>query len=151
MERLLIAVVLVLLAVVVAVVLQRRRPSPPVTTEWNIPAQLDRSDVARPDAAWLVAVFTSSTCDTCAEVWAKSRHLDAGPDGPVVAQEIEVTADRELHRRYAIDAVPLVLFADADGVVVRNFLGPVATADLWAALAEVRRGTDALPAPLDDR
>ncbi len=138
MERLLIALVLVMVAVVVAVVLQRRKPAPPADTQWNIPVQLDRRDFARPDADWLVAVFTSGTCDTCADVWAKAQHLDAGADGPVVAQEIEVGAEPELHRRYGIDAVPLVLLAGPDGVVVRHFLGPVVTADLWAAVAEAR-------------
>lgn len=142
MERSLIALALVVVAVVIALVLQRRRPSPPVTTEWHVPVQLDRSDFARPDAPWLVAVFTSSTCDTCAEVWSKAHHLDAGPDGPVVAQEIEVQADPALHRRYAIDAVPLVLLADSSGVVARHFLGPVTTADLWAALADARAGAE---------
>lgn len=138
MERVLVAVVLVSVAVAVAVVLQRRKPSPPTDSEWNIPVQLDRQDFARPEAEWLVAVFTSSTCDSCAEVWSKAQHLDAGIDGPVVAQEIEVGAEPELHRRYGIDAVPLVLLADVDGVVVRHFLGPVAAADLWAAIAESR-------------
>ncbi|MFM8862410.1 MAG: hypothetical protein ACKOIA_08170 [Acidimicrobiia bacterium] len=141
MDRLLIALALVAVAVVVAVVLQRRRPAPPVTTDWHIPVQLDRSDFARPSAPWLVAVFTSSTCDTCAEVWAKAQHLDTGPDGPVVAQEIEAQAEPDLHRRYAIDAVPLVLLVDDRGVVGRHFLGPVVTADLWAALAELRAGS----------
>jgi hypothetical protein len=142
MERLLIALTLVAVAIVIALVLQRRRPAPPSTTEWHVPVQLDRSDFARPEAPWLVAVFTSSTCDTCADVWSKALHLDAGPDGPVVAQEIEVQADSALHRRYAIDAVPLVLLADPSGIVVRHFLGPVTTADLWAALAEVRAGDE---------
>ena len=138
MERVVIALVLVVLAVVVAIVLQRRKPAPPSGAEWNIPVQLDRKDFVRPDAEWLVAVFTSATCDTCAGVWSKAQHLDAGPDGPVAVQELEVTADAELHRRYGIDAVPLVLLADTDGVVVRHFVGPVGAAELWAAIAEAR-------------
>ncbi len=119
MERLLIAAVLVGLAVVVAGFLQRRKPAPPADTEWNIPVQLDRRDFLRPDAPWLVAVFTSSSCDACAGVWSKAMHLDAGPDGPVCAQELEA-------------------IADADGVVQRHFLGPVTATDLWAAVAEAR-------------
>lgn len=140
MERLLLAAALAMVAIAIALVLQRRRPAPPVTSEWHVPVQLVRSDFARPDAPWLVAVFTSSTCDTCAEVWSKAQHLDSGPDGPVVVQEIEVQAEPELHRRYAIDAVPLVVLADPAGVVIRHFIGPVTTADLWSALAEVRAG-----------
>lgn len=138
MERLLIAAVLVVIAIVVAIVLQRRKPAPPSDSEWNIPVQLDRRDFARPDAPWLVAVFTSSTCDACDGVWSKAQHLDAGPDGPVCVQELEAIASADIHRRYGIDAVPLVLIAGADGVVQRHFLGPVTATDLWAAVAEVR-------------
>jgi len=138
MERLFIAAALVCLAVVVAVLLQRRKPAPPADTEWNIPVQLDRRDFLRPDAPWLVAVFTSATCDACSGVWSKAVHLDAGAGGPVCAQEVEAIADAEIHRRYGIDAVPLVLIADAEGVVQRHFLGPVTATDLWAAVAELR-------------
>lgn len=138
MERILIAGVLIVVAVVVAIVLQRRKPAPPTGTEWNVPVQLDRSEFSRPDAPWLVAVFTSSTCDACAGVWSKAVHLEAGPDGPVCVQELEAVVDAEIHRRYGIDAVPLVLIVDADGIVRQHFIGPVTATDLWAAVAEVR-------------
>lgn len=138
MERLLIAVVLVAVAVIVAFILQRRKPAPPADREWTIPVQLDRRDFSRPEAPWLVAVFTSSTCDACSGVWSKAVHLDAGPEGPVAVQELEAIEQAEIHRRYGIDAVPLVLIADADGVVQRHFIGPVTATDLWAAVAEVR-------------
>jgi hypothetical protein len=138
MDRLSVALVLVGIAVVVALLLQRRKPAPPSGQNWNIPVQLDRSDFARPDAAWLVAVFTSSTCETCSGVAAKAAALDAGGSGPVAVQTIEAAAEAELHRRYGIDAVPLVLIADSEGVVVKHFLGPVTATDLWAAVAEAR-------------
>jgi hypothetical protein len=51
---------------------------------------------------------------------------------------VEVTAEPELHRRYGIDAVPLVLIADHAGIVRSHFLGPVTATDLWAAVAEAR-------------
>lgn len=138
MERVLIALVAVVVAAVVAFVLQRRRPAPPTNDGWNVPAQLDRRDFARPESPWLVAVFTSATCDTCAGVAAKAAALDGGEGSPVCVQEIEVSTDAELHRRYAIDAVPLVLLADHEGVVVWHSLGPVTATDLWAAVAEAR-------------
>ncbi len=149
MERLLIAIVLVALAVVVAVVLQRRKPAPPADTEWNVPVQLDRRDFFRPDAPWLVAVFTSSTCDACAGVWSKAIDLDAGPESPVCVQELEAVEDAEIHRRYGIDAVPLVLIANGEGVVQRHFIGPVTATDLWAAVAEVRV-PGSTPGPCDN-
>ncbi len=135
MERLIIAAVLIVIAVGVAILLQRRRPSPPTGTEWNIPAQLDRRDFRSPEAPWLVAVFTSATCDACSDVAMKA---DALRSAVVEVQELEVSADADLHRRYGIDAVPLVLIAGADGVVARHFLGPVTATDLWAAVAEAR-------------
>ena len=52
----------------------------------------------------------------------------------VAVQEVEYSASAELHRRYRIDAVPLVLLADDRGVVRANFIGPVTATDLWAAL-----------------
>ena len=130
-----VALVLVLAAVIVAVVLQRRRPAPPTAKVWNIPAQLDRADFNEPSTPWLVAVFTSSTCTACSDVAMKASALISDV---VAVQELEVVADAELHRRYGIDAVPLVLIVDGEGVVVRHFLGPVTATDLWAAMAEAR-------------
>lgn len=138
MDRVVIALALVAVAVAVAVVLQRRRPDAPARPAFSVPVQVDRDDFARPDAPWLVAVFTSATCETCAGMWEKARQLDADGAGPVAVQQLEVTAAPEVHRRYGIDAVPLVLIVDADGVVVRHFLGPVTATDLWAAVAEAR-------------
>ena len=75
MERVLIAAAIVVVAVVVALVARRRRPDPPTQPGRAIPAQLDRHDFERPDAAWLVAVFTSATCDSCADVVSKAAVL----------------------------------------------------------------------------
>lgn len=136
MERAVTAIVLAGVVLIVAWAVQRRKgPDAPVRTGWAVPQQLDRGDFDRPEAAWLVAVFTSATCDSCAGVWDRARHLDS----PVVAvQEVEHVARRDLHDRYAIEAVPTTLVVDAAGVVVRSFLGPVTATDLWAAVAEAR-------------
>jgi hypothetical protein len=85
----------------------------------------------------LVAVFTSVTCDACAATVAKAQAL-ASPS--VAVAEVELGAEPELHRRYAIDAVPLLVLADAEGVVRASFVGPPSATDLWAAVAEVRDG-----------
>ena len=130
-----IAVVLVVLAVVVALVLERRRPDAPTQARWAVPSQLDRSDFTRPDAPWLVAVFTSATCDSCAQVVAKARPLESTE---VAVEEIEFSADADLHRRYGIDAVPCIVVADAEGSVRASHIGPATATDLWATLAEVR-------------
>jgi len=138
-DRLLLTIGLSLLTVAVVAVLQRRRRSrtPVEVRTWNVPAIVQRADFDRPDAPWLVVVFTSATCDVCAEVWRRAAVL-GGDDGEVVVQEVEAVRDRGLHERYRIDAVPLVLVADEDGTVCRHFLGPVRAPDLWGALAELR-------------
>lgn len=135
-ERIVLAVALGLAAVAVAALLQRRqRPAAPVRTGWSVPAQVDRADFERPDAPWLVAVFTSGTCSSCAAVWQRAEPLASDS---VAVQEVEHTRDRSLHERYAIDAVPATLVVDGDGVVVASFIGPVTATDLWAAVAEAR-------------
>lgn len=136
MERLIVVAVVGIVAVVVAYVVGRRQPPAPVRTGYNVPAQLHRPDFARPEAEWLVAVFTSATCSTCAGVWGKARVLESDA---VATQELEVSAARELHDRYRIDGVPTTVVADRDGVVRASFLGPVTATDLWAALAELRQ------------
>jgi hypothetical protein len=136
MERIALTVVLAALALAVAAVVQRRqRPDAPVRTGYTVPAQVDRQDFTHPEAPWLVAVFTSATCTTCQGVWERAQPLES----PLVAvQEIEYRADRALHDRYAIDAVPTTLVLDTEGVVTASFVGPVTATDLWAAVAEAR-------------
>jgi thioredoxin-related protein len=136
MVQILVAVVLVVVAVAVAAVLRRRRqPEAPTQGGWTTPTQLDRADFARPDASWLIAVFSSGTCNVCADIVSKAQVM-AAPD--VAVQEVEYASAKALHRRYRIDAVPLVVLADAEGVVRASFIGPVSATDLWAAFAEAR-------------
>lgn len=136
-ERVLVALALAGLAVAVAVVIQRRqRHAAPVRTGYDVPDQLDRQDFDRPEAPWLVAVFTSATCRTCSGVWEKARHLASDE---VAAQEVEVGDRGDLHQRYRIEAVPTTVVADGEGVVRAAFLGPVTATDLWAAVAELRQ------------
>ena len=138
MQQVLIALVLVVAAAGVAAVLRRRSAAaaPSQPRSFAVPAQLDRSDFARPEAPWLVVVFTSATCESCALVAEKARVVDC-PD--VVVQDAEFGRDRRLHERYSIDAVPTVVVADAAGVVRAGFVGPVSATDLWAAVAEARQ------------
>lgn len=136
MPQVLIAVAIAVLVVAIALVLQRRRPvAPPTQPRHHIPVQLDRADFERSDAPFLVVVFTSTTCHVCADVARKAEVLASAS---VAVQIVEYGADRALHERYRIDAVPALLLADGDGVVRSSFLGPVTATDLWVAVAEVR-------------
>ncbi len=131
-------VAVVAVALIVAELVRRRgRPDAPTqpVTGYTAPAQLDRSDFEGGDREWLVALFTSATCDTCAETVARASVL--GSDAVAVC-EVEVSQHPELHRRYGIEAVPIVAIADSEGVVRRSFVGPVSATHLWAAVAEVR-------------
>lgn len=135
-ERALLALVLAVAAGVVALVLRRRQQTEaPTQPSFHAPAQLDRREFARPEAPWLVALFSSATCDSCALMREKVAALASDA---VAVDDVEVGARHEVHRRYAIDAVPIVCMADADGVVRASFVGPVSATDLWAAVAEAR-------------
>ena len=135
MDRLLIAGAIVVVALVVALIARRRRPDAPTQPAGQVPTQLDRHDFERPDAPWLVAVFTSATCDTCAEVVAKAAVLASEE---VAVTDVEWQSRRSVHDRYRIDRVPLLVIADRDGVVRASFAGPVTATDLWAAVAAAR-------------
>ena len=135
MDRLLIAAAIVVVAVVVALIVKRRRPDAPTQPAGRVPTQLDRADFERPDAPWLVAVFTSATCATCADVVAKAAVLASDE---VAVTDVEWQSQRGVHDRYRIDGVPLLVIADREGVVRGSFAGPVTATDLWAAVAAAR-------------
>jgi hypothetical protein len=123
-------------AIVAATVIRKRtRVDPPTQVPYTVPTQVDRNDFDRPEAPWLVVAFSSATCSSCEDAWQKCRQLES----PVVAvQEVEVGDRKDLHDRYAIEAVPMILVADDEGDVRASFIGAPTAADLWAALAELR-------------
>lgn len=133
--RLLIAAAIVAVVLAVALVARRRRPAPPPRAVYPVPRQLDRADFPRADAPWLVAYFWSRTCASCLGLGPKVAALESVD---VAVAALEATDDQALHRRYAIAAIPMILVADAEGVVQRAFVGAVTATDLWAAVAEAR-------------
>ena len=135
MIRFIIVGVVVVVALLANLWQRKRQVDAPTQGASEVPSQIDRSDFLRPDAPWIVLAFTSATCQTCSDIERKVRVLETNS---VAIQILEYTAERELHERYKVDAVPTVLMADANGVVQANFLGPVSATDLWAALARAR-------------
>lgn len=134
--RLLLAAGLVAVAVGIAAVLRRRQQrSAPSQPTYGAPSQLDRADFPAAVTEWLVVVFTSASCHTCADVAAKAMALASRH---VSVIEAEFGVNRELHKRYHIDAVPTMVLCDGAGVVRAGFMGPVSATDLWAAVAEAR-------------
>jgi len=134
-ERLILLAVVAVVAGLAAAFLQRRPSDAPVRTGWSVPEQLDRADFSDPSTAWLVAVFTSATCDSCTGVLTRALPLASNQ---VVVQEVEAKRDKDLHDRYRIEAVPMVAIVNAEGVVVEHHLGPVTATHLWGSLAEAR-------------
>ena len=135
MIRFVIVGVVVVIALLANLWQRKRQVDAPTQGATEVPSQIDRSDFVRPETPWIVLAFTSATCQTCSDIERKVRVLETNS---VAIQILEYTAERELHERYKIDAVPAVLMADANGVVQANFLGPVSATDLWAALARAR-------------
>jgi thioredoxin-related protein len=135
--QLLIGVVVVVVAIAIGLLLRQRQavdvPTQPV---YEAPAQLDRADFPAAGAEqWLVVVFSSATCTTCADVVRKAKVLESRH---VAVVDAEFSAARDLHAKYHIDGVPIVVVADHDGVVRTSFVGPMSATDLWAAVAEAR-------------
>ncbi len=136
MERLAVAVALALVAVAVAAVVRRRTaPAKPTRTGHTVPDHLDRADFARPEAPWLVVEFSSTSCLSCAGTWEKVAPL-ASDD--VAVEDVSYQSRRDLHDRYGIEGVPVVLVVDGAGEVRASFVGQPPTADLWAAVASLR-------------
>ncbi len=133
--RLLVALVVIVAAVIAARLLERRRPAPPTRDAYPVPAQLDRLDFPRPDAPWLLVLFSSRTCDSCRPMAERVAALESDT---VATVDVEAFAEKELHRRYRIDGVPMVVLADAEGVVRAGFVGSVYAWELEEALAADR-------------
>lgn len=129
------AVVIGAVAVLAAQVLRSRKPEPPTQAQWTIPQQLDRADFDRPEAEWIVALFTSTTCESCERMTAKAEVLRSDA---VAVDVVDYQSKPDVHKRYGIDAVPTLVIAGRDGVVGRSFVGPATATDLWAAVAELR-------------
>lgn len=126
-----------LLAVIALIAwrLRKRAPNAPPRDAYPVPRQLDRADFDRPDAPWLVAYFSSATCGACQNLGPKVALL-ACTD--VCVADCSFEQHRNLHHRYEIAAIPMILIADHQGVVHKAFVGATSATDLWAAVAEVR-------------
>jgi hypothetical protein len=136
LTRVVIAAAILAVALAVAWWLRRRRPEGPPRDAYPVPRQLDRRDFPRPDAAWLVAYFSSEACASCQGLGPKVAALESPA---IVTCELDFVARRDLHERYDISAIPMIVVADAEGVVRRAFVGATTATDLWASLAELRQ------------
>ena len=136
MARTLIALGVIAGALAVAWLYRRYRPSTPTAPTYSVPTRLERWDFAQPNTEWLLAVFTSKTCSTCAAVIKAAESL---ADDALAVQEVEFRRHGELHRRYTVDAVPLAVLADRTGAVCASLAGPATEAELSALVASARQ------------
>ena len=120
MITLLVVIGAVVVAGGIAFLVNRRGPDAPSTPRFAAPQQLDRADFDDPSRPWLLALFSSSTCLSCHD--ARSM-LSEVTFGSVVVQDLPVETDKPIHDRYGVDAVPIVVLADRDGVVRWSWLG----------------------------
>jgi hypothetical protein len=127
MLRLAVAAAIVALAAGIAWWLRRRRPAAPPRDAHPLPRQLDRRDFPAPHAPWLVAYFSSTTCDSCRGL---GERVAALASAAVAVAEVEFKAQRALHSRYRISAIPMILVADHEGVVRHGFVGAPPTDEL---------------------
>ena len=56
----------------------------------------------------------------------------------VVVQEVPAESAGDLHDRYQVDAVPMLVVADGDGLVRAHHLGPSSPGELRAVLEKAR-------------
>ena len=134
--RVVVAVAILAVAIAIAWWLEHRRAvAPPSQGRAVVPQQLDRNDFPRPDASWLVVLFTSRHCDSCAGLLDKALPLASDEVGVV---EVEDTLQPELHERYHLDAAPITVLVDREGVTRGSFVGAFSAPDLWSDVAELR-------------
>ena len=112
--------VIALSAFGISTLANRRVPDRPSVPKSILPYQLDRSDFNDSDVEWIFVLFTSDTCDACVSVLNKVSKISL-PN--VVVQNIDYATQKSLHIRYEIDAVPILLLADRNGIVQWSFAG----------------------------
>ena len=106
----------------------------------GVPGHVDRTDFPKPDASWLVVLFSAGSCASCDDVAAKVRVLASVA---VAVAEVDSERDRDRFSRYDIDSVPTIVVADRSGVVVAHHVGPISATDLWSMVNDAR-ANDAL-------
>tara|TARA_B100001029_G_C14996977_1_gene415620 strand:+ start:304 stop:711 length:408 start_codon:yes stop_codon:yes gene_type:complete len=107
-------------AIVVAYIANNRHTDSPSVPKSSLPVQVDRNDFDLPDMKWLLAFFSSESCSSCIQV---REILNKITLNSIHVQEISFPREKNLHTRYAINSVPIVLIANLDGVVIWSYAG----------------------------
>jgi len=122
MSRLIVLVVLSCGASLAAILLKKLNYRNFVTSGWSIPGHLSREDFGFLDEPWLVVIFSSESCETCKPVVTKGMKLASLG---IAIEEVAAETNKDLHEKYDIDAVPMLLLVDKFGVVRSSHLGSI--------------------------
>ena len=121
MSRLIVLALISFGASLAAVLLRKLNYRNFVTSGYSVPGHLSREDFGFLKEPWLVVIFSSASCETCKPVVTESMKLTSLG---IAIQEITAETNRDLHEKYDIDAVPMLLLVDKFGVVRSSHLGP---------------------------
>lgn len=130
-------IAIVLLVGIIFLITSRRKSSQTFETTYEAPTKIDRTDFPENQADTLVALFTSKTCGSCADVISKAKILESEYVS-IALIDFEDAKSKKLHEKYQIEAVPTIAVCDINGVVSYSNVGPVTATDLWAGVARVR-------------
>ena len=84
-------------------------------------------------------VWTSASAHELAQMLSDDLvRLGSSNSQCAVLADIEYHDHRDLHERYGVEAVPIVVIVDAEGVTRASFAGTATATDLWAKVAELR-------------
>lgn len=135
--RIVLVIAIVVTAAGLAWLMERRRASrtKPVATTAAVPPQIDRTDFVRPEAEWLVVLFSSEACESCA---AMAQRIAALASDAVAVVDVEYSRSRSIHEKYGIDAVPVLGVYDRAGVARATFVGTTDTATLIDTIHNLR-------------
>ena len=107
-------------AIIVAYIANNRRTDSPSVPKSSLPIQVDRNDFNMPGMKWLLVFFSSESCSSCIQV---REILSEIPLNSIHIQEVSFPQEKNLHTRYAINSVPIVLIANLEGVVIWSYAG----------------------------
>ena len=107
-------------AISVAYIANNRRTDSPSVPKSSLPIQVDRNDFEMPGMKWLLVFFSSESCSSCIQV---REILSDIPLNSIHIQEVSFPQEKNLHTRYAINSVPIVLIANLEGVVTWSYAG----------------------------
>ncbi|GIU85320.1 MAG: hypothetical protein KatS3mg008_2095 [Acidimicrobiales bacterium] len=131
-------------AALVGLVLRRRGSQDAGLDLHGVPVHLEPADLGLSPSEWALVVFTDSECASCASTVRSAREKTAGR---VALVEVDYRIRPDLHEKYRVDAVPMLLLVADDGTVDSWFVGPPTDHDLAEMVDRVPASEPVTPPP----